>query len=241
MTKLRHIEKERKTDITSLEDSRLVLIDSSQESFFDVIINATRAIEQYYSYNNVKTMNLTDFLKRVKSIQKKEALKFWKPIMDPSIGEEQIMFKKGEKPATGFSFNWWKDKANKLPSVEGKNWSIGIEKQYTVFIIWLINQMIEDGWKPFDAIRACTVDSKELGNFLNGSGQIEETGSRQICGVYDLANTYKILNNEEDNYLLASGNWNYSSHSAPLSYIALASGMSTDWPLENSVGWLVLS
>ena len=66
--------------------------------------------------------------------------------------------------------------------------------------------LVAKGWTCCEAWDAICNDSKNLGHYRNSHNakhQFEDTGSREICGFFDLANTYKILAEDKE----AGGFW----------------------------------
>ena len=167
---------------------------------------------------------------------------FYRPIMDPSFTDDGIGYVAGKKPAVGKSYNWWVDTAKKYePS---HNSRLGTRLEYGAFLGVLIKKLVEEGYSVEWAWNAVCNNSKELGHYCNSENAkrvLEPTGSRLICGFYDLANTYKILAEDvEDNgYWLVSGFCRWSSYAVPLAWI----WHSIDCISDNKagVGWLVLS
>lgn len=91
-------------------------------------------------------------------------------------------------------------------------------------MVYLINRLVEEEKLNIaDVIKAVVSDSKNLGHYWNSKNAkhaFETTGSREICGCFDLANTYKILsctNDEVGGFWLAGGNYyDFSSFYIPL-------------------------
>ena len=228
--------KGRKQEIKTLNDPRLMLIEPSASGhFFDSVLN--------FETDNKKIL---DFQEAVEEVKKAELNPFWRPIMDPSLEENNVVYKIGNNPATGYSFNWWREKVLEIPSVEGKNWKVGTEYQYYAFLVWIINKLIDDrGWSAKKAIESVVLNSRELGHYHdseNAKGRFEPTGSREICGVFDLANTLKILafDDFEDNcFWRAGGLYCYFGNRKPLADLNYAINVNECFNL--CVGWLVLS
>ena len=109
-----------------------------------------------------------------------------------------------------------------MPKVDGKKWGISTKYQRYAFLVWLINILIASrpGWNIESTMKAICFDSSELGhcgNFFysdelgddgffydNDAVTVEKTGSREVCGVYDLANTFKMLSCSNSD---SSGHW----------------------------------
>ena len=226
--------KKRELGIVSTDDPRLVPIDPTSEGFFEQVLGYVTEDE-----------NLKDFIKTVKEVKEAGVGPFWKPIYDPSLDGEEVVFKAGSTPAVGHSYNFWKQKAEKMPTVQGKKWSNGSEYQYYAFLVWLVNSLEKKGWTIEKALKAVVLRSKELGHFCdseNAKNGFEKTGSREVCGVYDLGNTCKMLsctNEEAGGFWLAGGYYNLNSFYFPLA--VLDHNFNVDLNFYYSVGWLVLS
>lgn len=224
----------RNLGINSLSDERLVKIDTTTEGFYDNVLN-------YSSKNG----DIQAFIGAVREVQEVGFEPFYRPVMDPSLEDGNVVFKKWNKPAVGDSFNFWKQKAEEMPAVEGKKWHIGSEYQYYAFLTWLINQLVATGQGIKGAIEAVVLDSKELGHYRNAKNALqnfETTGSREVCGVYDLANACKLLacsNEEAGGFWVAGGLYYDNSNDSPLA--DLCHGFDVDDYHYDSVGWLVLA
>ena len=227
--------KKTELEIKSLKDKRLINIDLSSKWFFHAIL-------AFNTYDK----EIRKFKEAVAEVKKAHLTPFWRPVMDPSIEEGNVVYKKGNKPATGYSFNRWCQMTSEMPAVEGKTWKVGTEYQYYAFLVWLINQLVEGyGWSVKEAIEAVVYDSKELGHYNNSKKAMhdfETTGSRESCGVYDLANTFKIIdcsNTEARGFWLAGGDWSCFSYNCPLAELIRNNYVGIDYIY--CVGWLVLS
>lgn len=225
-------------EITSLSDARLVRIDPQVEGFFDVVLNFKTTDEMIKSFIeaiefDVKTENL-------------EA--FYKPIYDPSEGpgKTPVIYQKGKKPAVGHSYKWWCETATEMPLVEGRNWSIISEYQYYAFLVYLVNEMVKAGKTVLEALKLVVSDSKEIGRYRNSvnlTKGLEMTGARCVCGVYDLANVFKILRCSNsaagtDGFWIAGGVYRKSGSSCPLANLNHYSDVNVVW--YDGVAMLVL-
>lgn len=221
--------------ITSLTDERLVLINPQEDGFFDAVINFT-------STNS----HINAFIEAISEVKAAKLEPFYKPIYDPSEDGNIIAYQKGKKPAVGHSYNWWVETASKMLAVDGRHWYLATEYQYYAFLVWLINQLAKEGKSVDVAIEMVVLDSKELGHYYDSENSkegknFEDTGSRCVCGFYDLANTYKILrcsNKEAGGFWLGGGDYNYDGFNHPLAdldrYTCVGDGSNF------SVGLLVL-
>lgn len=207
-----------KLDILSLSDRRLIKIDPSTKGFFDNVCRFKSADK-----------NIQTFVKVAKKIKKSKIKPFWKPIYDPSLVGGKIIFKKGENPARYKSFYWWYEQIKQMNEVQGKKWKMGNEYQYYAFLIWLINKLIKNGWSATKAMNAVVLDSKELGNYSLVNMEdwhLSKTGSCDIVGVCDLANTFKFVRRtkvifgyncgDEESYFLAGGCCGVKGEERPL-------------------------
>ena len=249
---------------TKLPVGRIVEIKELPDGAFEVVQEVTEEVvsenklvsEDNFILIEAESLSLNDAFMKHKPCTKVEekakklitdAIKagvknFYRPIMDPSFAEDGIKFVTGEMPAVGRSYNWWVDTAKKYePS---HNSRLGTRLEYAAFLGVLIKKLVEEGKSVEWAWNAVCNDSKELGHYWNSENakhEFETTGSRWICGFYDLANTCKILSEdgESSGYWLASGNCNYSGDYYPIADVSLRTNR--DFIPNNSVGWLVLS
>ena len=174
----------------------------------------------------------------------KEVKNFYRPIMDPSFTKtgENICYEKGRGPAAGKSYNWWKKVAEEY--CPERNSRLGTRLEYGAFLGVLIKNLVADGKSISWAWNAVCNDSKDLGHYWNSENakhKVEPTGSRQICEYYDLANTCKILaeDDEAGGFWLAGGCYCNGSNNYPLAALNHSNHCNND--NDHSVGWLVLS
>ena len=222
------------TTITALTDSRLILINPQEDGFFDAVLN-------FKSDSDC----INAFIEAVEEVKAEKLEVFYKTIYDPSEDGDKIVYKKGNKPAVGHSYNWWVEKASKMAAVEGRQWKLASEYQYYAFLVWLINQLVKSGKSVEEALNQVVNDSNELGHYCNSENStkgddFEDTGSRCVCGVYDLVNTYKILrcSNKAGGFWLAGGNYNRNGDDNPLACVDLFTNVV--YGNFSSVGLLVL-
>lgn len=221
-------------EIKNLEDACLLKIDTSKKDFYDVVLNLTVVDDE-----------IAQFIEAIEEVKEAEIGKFWIPVYAPALQGNEIVFMEGKRPAIGHSFGWWEKKVKEMPTIEEKHWEVGSEYQYYAFLVYLINSLINNGWKPKKAIEAIVFDSSKLGHFCNSENakenKFEPTGSRKVCGVFDLANTAKFLsctNKESGGYWLATGDYTDTGNCFPLAELRHFDKVCTgDY---NSVGWLVL-
>lgn len=161
---------------------------------------------------------------------------------DPSLDDNgNICYVPNKKPATGFSYQWWKDKAKTfMPERES---CLGSERHRVALLAVLLKKLVEDGYSNKHAWSSICNDSIEMGHYWNSKNakrKLELTGSREICGFYDLANTGKILKGEDDTYYLtAGGNYVDISYDKPLTNFRI--GRIQNISINYGVGWIILN
>lgn len=164
---------------------------------------------------------------------------FYRPTMDPSFANEsckKIHYSAGELPAVGKYYQWWQE------AVDGTIWKLGTKSQYIAFLGVLIKTLVSKGWKSGKAWNIVCNNSEELGHYCNSYNpkyQLEHTGSREICGFFDLGNTCKILANDDgtDKFLLAGGCYENYGDIYPLSNLRRCEEHA--FVYRQSVAWLV--
>lgn len=231
----KYTKKAESVTITSLTDNRLVQINPQEDGFFDAVIN-------FKSTNR----DIDAFIEAIYEVKAAKLEPFYKPIYDPSECGDIIAYQKGKKPAASHSYNWWVKTASKMPTVEGRHWHLATEYQYYAFLVWLINQLVKGGKSVEVALNMVVLDSKELGHYYDSENStkgedFEYTGSICVCGVYDLANTYKILscsNKEAGGFWLGGGSCNNGGDYHPLAYLDRYTRVDDDH--DFSVGLFVL-
>lgn len=160
------------------------------------------------------------------------------PVCDPSIDENgSLQFVAGCKPAVGYSYNELKELAIK------NGVQLGSKNQYVLFLATIIHRLVEEGWSKADAFYAVCTDSTQLGNYWNSEKarhDFEVTGSRKIAGKCDLANTCKILRNDEKTggFWVASGSYDDRGGNYPLASLGFSNCYVNLYNL--SAGWFVL-
>ena len=215
---------------TDAQDDVFVLVEASKLSLNDKFMR------------HVPTTEREEDLKRLltKAIQK--GLKdFYRPKYDPSFNKDGtgVTFKAGNRPAVGKYYNWWKEVAEKF--MPGRHSRLGTKSEYVAFLGVLIKKLVEDcKWSVAEAWHAVCNDSKELGHYRNSE---DARYKLEICGFFDLANTYKILAEDEDDsiggFWLAGGNCNYCSYLHPLAVLYRRTHLY--YVGDICVGWFVLS
>ena len=194
-----------------------------------------------------KTEEEEDFMFDVEEVIKKGVSDFWRPICDPSFDENgRICYHPGWMPAVDKSYSWWASNARVFYPERGSR--LGTDFEYIAFLAVIIKELVASGKSIEWAWDAVCNDSKELGHYDNSQNVIdkyhlEPTGSREICGWYDLANTSKILAvaKEEDagTFRWASGNCSISGNELPLAFLSYHNDRSYNFCCCS--GWIVLT
>ena len=198
------------------------------------------SLKDAFMSHNPKTEAEKKFKATLTEVIKTGIEDFYRPAMDPSFSDKEktkIHYMAGEKPAVGKSYNWWKE------TVKDSKWCFGTKAQYVAFLGVLIKMLVSKGWTVGEAWDAVCNDSKKLGHYWNSDNakyRFEDTGSREICGFFDLANTYKILAKDEGvgGFWLAGGNFDGNGGYCPLADLGLRNFF--DDGRSSSVAWLVL-
>lgn len=213
-----------------------------QEDIF-VLIEASKLKRSDEIMQHVcRTHNEVILRRLLSEVIRKEIKDFYRPIIDPSFDEKnKIAFIPGGKPAIGKNFEWWKEVAKEfMPERKSR---LGTRNEYIAFLGVLMKKMVSNGWDLADTWDAICNDSKELGIYnveLDDGYDCGYTGTNEICDFFDLANTFKILANEEhsDYYAIASGDCNSPSVNYPLS--RFSNNDLFKIAKKHCVGWIVL-
>ena len=182
-----------------------------------------------------------EWLKETLMVGIKTGLKdFRRPAMDPSFKDDKIVYEASLMPAVGKSCNWWHENAKKFMPV--RNSRLGTEIQYAAFLGVLIKYLINEmGYTVSEAWEAVGEDSKELGHYWNSENakhDYEATGRRPIGLFFDLANTHKILGDDDGSVCwFAGGNCKNYSSTFPLADIF---SVNLHDCYDDGVWWLVL-
>lgn len=206
-----------------------------------ILVEASKlSLKDVFMSHKPKTKKEKEFKAILTEVIKSGIEDFYRPAMDPSFANKactKIHYNAGDLPATGKSYNWWEE------TVKDSKWCLGTKAQYVAFLGVLIKMLVAKGWTCCEAWDAICNDSKNLGHYRNSDNaknQFEYTGSREICGFFDLANTYKILakDGETGGFWLAGGSCNYDGCNGPLAGLVLCNYCDGDH--SYGVAWLVL-
>ncbi len=221
---------ESETQVSNALDNILILIEASKLSLDDEFM---------------KHKPITDAEKQFKGLLRraiKSGVKdFYRPCLDPSFNKNgRLCYEAGNEPAVGKCFDWWVKSAKNFMSERGSR--LGTELEYTAFLGVLIKELVAKGWSVKKAWDSVCNDSKKLGHYWNSKDakfELEHTGSRKVGRFYDLANTCKILAEDEElnGFWLAGGTY-FFSHDCPLANLKHYRYCSNE--ISCSVGWIVI-
>lgn len=214
---------------SALDEGEFILIEAEKLSVLDAFMQHDPRTENEFV---TKKLIVQTILKKTKN--------FYRPRFDPSFtdDDEELCFKPNRKPAVGKSYNWWSFAAQRCGG------RLGTELEYAAFLGVLLKRFVELEYKSVElAWHLVCDDSRTLGHYLNSKNSInkfEPTGSRFVCGFYDLANAHKLLASDDKvGFLIAGGCYNSDSYSFPLATLVHYS--SCNYAYYNSVGWIVFS
>jgi hypothetical protein len=227
---------EQSESLQELDENVFVLVEASKLSLDDKFMK-----------HNPTTAKEKEFKELLTKVIRKGIKDFYRPKYDPSFYGDgtDVTFKAGNKPAVGKFYNWWKKVAKEfMPERRSR---LGTKSEYVAFLGVLIKKLVEDEkWSVAKAWDAVCNNSKELGHYLNSEDakhRFEDTGMREICGFFDLANAYKILAEDEDDctggFWLAGGGYNTGGRYHSLADLCRGAFLNFDG--FDSVGWFVLS
>lgn len=211
-----------------------------------VLVEASElSLEDDFMRHEPSTENETKFKKHITKVIMNGVKDFYRPKIDPSFSEagDGICYIPGKMPAVGMTYDWWKDKA--IAFDKERKSRLGTKDEYVAFVGVLMKELVSVGWKAEEFWRIACNNSTRLGHYYNERsatrGEFETTGSREVCGFFDLANTYKMLAEDDifDCYWLAGGSCNDFSYFIPVANLEAA--FDFDYKKRGfGVGWLVL-
>lgn len=213
------------------------------EGIFRKVPASELRLDNAFMKHKPKTKAELKFKEELETAIKNGLQDFWRPVYDPSFDDNgRICYEPGRMPAVGKSYNWWKENAKKYAPERGSR--IGTKSEYIAFLAVLIKDLVASRKSVEWAWNAVCNDSKKIGHYWNSKDAkhaFETTGSRDICGWYDLANSYKILVEDEEagGCWLAGGFCNYYSFFFPLADLCHYDSRYFDF--NGGCGWLVLT
>ena len=221
-------------------------IKNNKESFNDIfsLVQASKlSLDDDFMKHDPRTLSEENLKNLIEEAIRNKTGDFYRPKMDPSFDDKGgICYKAGNMPAVGKSYSWWQRMAKAyMPERKSR---LGNKLEYAAFLGVLIKKLVKQGWDISKAWSAVCNDSKELGHYANSENarrMVEPTGSREVCGFCELANTYKYLAGSSNGNKFWKAGANYASNSMfmPISdLLVFASEQNHDW--HDSVGWIVI-
>lgn len=214
-----------------------------QEDIFKLVPASKLSPEDDFMKHQPKTNAERELKELIETAIRRGLKDFWCPRYDPAFNDAGtgICYVPGKKPAVDKSYNWWAKTAKEFKPEQGSR--LGTKTEYIAFLAVLIKELVNSGKSVEWAWNAVCNDSKELGHYANSDNAknvLKETGSRGVVGWYDLANTCKILAEEEDFgvFWFAGGNYFLSSINFSLAKVYHYNNCRED--NIDSVGWIVL-
>ena len=214
-----------------------------QEDIFKKVPASELRLDDAFMKHQPKTKAEQNFKNLVETAIKNGLKDFWRPVCDPSFdADARICYEPGKMPAVRKSYNWWEKNAKGFCPERGSR--LGSNSEYVAFLATVIKDLVASGKSIEWAWNAVCNDSKELGHYWNSKDakyDFEPTGSREVCGWYDLVNIYKILAEDEEagGFWVAGGDCNSDSDSNPLADLCHFYCRDNDG--GNDCGWLVLT
>lgn len=209
---------------------------------FELIKVSKLSLDDKFMRHRPRTFDQRECKRMIEMVISKGVKDFYRPKFDPSFdcNGGGICFNPGNKPLTRKTYNWWEVAAKDFAPERGSR--LGTELEYMGFIGVLLKKMVTQGWTVKDAWYAVCDDSRKLGHFCDSVGaknDFELTGSREVCGFFDLANTYKILAKDSEGfYSLASGDYHERGEITSISDRG-CSNLYDSWR-NYGVGWIIL-
>lgn len=199
------------------------------------------SLEDEFMKYKPRTNNEKVFKIRLEEAIKSGVKDFYRPNCDPSLDAEgRICYVTGTQPAVGKSFEWWEENAKKF-SVDRKS-RLGTQNEYIAFLGILIKRLSMTGWSIEEAWNVVCNHSEKIAHYGNSEERkcgFEKTGSRELVGFYDLANTFKMLAKDEKSggFWTASGAYYCNSFEATVS--VMVKYYAYNCQEKYSVGWIV--
>ena len=220
---------------------RVWAVPSAQKEVFKKVEASKLSLDDDFMKYEPKTEVEKNFKNLVEAAIKNGLKDFWRPKYDPSFDDKgRICYEPGEVPAAFRDYHWWKCAAGLFnPELKSR---LGTRTEYISFLAVLIKELVASGKTVEWSWNAVCNDSKELGHYKdseNAKDVCERTGSREVCGFYDLANLFKILVDDtvRGGFWSAGGHSFYKGSKRPLvSMTHYAFYLGYD---HSSTGWLV--
>lgn len=163
--------------------------------------------------------------------------------IDPSVKDGKLIYQKGLPIKTGFFQNEWvKMMKDYNPSRNSRQMT---RTEYACRNLFLIQRLVESGYKIKEAWEAVCDDSRRIGHYCNSDNpkyDFEPTGSREVCGFCDLANAWKFIAEDPwdgaGGFWAAGGDFNCCSYRGPVADLDPYDDVNVD--INYGVGMLAL-
>lgn len=213
---------------------------NQQKGIFKKVPASELRVDDVFMKHQPKTRNERELKELIANAIQRGLNDFWRPVYDPSFDSVgRLNYEQGKKPAMGKNHKWWKEEAKKFCPERGSR--LGTKLEYVAFLAVLMKELVASGKSLEWVWNAVCNNSKELGNYTNchENEVCETTGSREVCGWYDLANTGKILAEDKEygsGFWIASGTYSYFSQEFPLARLGKEYG---NFVFSDTCGWVV--
>jgi len=227
-----------------LEDGTYEVVLEVEEDDTFVLVEASKlSLEDKFMQYEPCTTNEILFKKLLAKIIEFGVIRdFYRPRFDPSLSEDgKICFGKGNTPAVGKSYAWWRKAARDFN--KRRRSRLGTNSEYIAFMGVLIKTLVDNGMTVQDAWYVVCNNSSSLGHYNNSPDAkhaLELTGEREVYGFFDLGNTSKILQESHNicGFWIGGGSYKSSGIADALAEINWHPNEEASCP--NSVGWIVL-
>ncbi len=242
-----------------IKEDETILIPGSDDPMYKKLLAKIRYVREELLEGDLllRTPGAVTFYENLKEAVSKSVKKFEVFVCDPSMEYPSlktppvrgtIRFVPGRKPLEEKNYDFWETAA------KYNGLRLGTKDEYILFLGWLINSLIKEGWSEQTAWDVVCIDSREIGFYDYPSSKSEyciydsfngnyylATGAKKVAGKCDLAGLQKILAKDEETgkFFVASGAYNGYEFYDPLSY--LMEGSNFFGSLRRCTGWLVRS
>ena len=114
--------------------------------------------------------------------------------IDPSVKDGKLVYQKGLPIKTGFSQKQWEKMLKDYnPNRNSRQMTL---TEYACRNLFLIQKLVRAGYEIEEAWRTVCDDSRKIGHYRNSDNPkhcFEPTGSREVCGFWDLGNVQKFI------------------------------------------------
>jgi len=211
-------------------------------NLFVLVPASTLSINDAFMHHKPRTKREKVLKELLAEVIKTGVADFYRPKFDPSFDENgRLCYQAGLMPAVGKTYSWWEKEAKDF--CPERNSRLGTKVEYVAFLGVLLKKLVAEGWKVAAAWNAVCNSSRKLGHYCTSKGarnKYEPTGSREVCGYFDLANAWKVVAEDKgfDGFWRCSGGYYHLGSSCPLADFWYLD--KPDEILAYGVGWIVL-